>query len=44
VLEDVANQTWVDKRGRRVNERGYLMDPKTGDIIENMGNRKMFEK
>ncbi len=20
------------------------MDPKTGDIIENMGNRKMFEK
>jgi hypothetical protein len=27
-----------------VNERGYLQDPSTGDIVENIENRKMFDK
>jgi hypothetical protein len=27
-----------------VNERGYLIDPITGDIIESKKNQKMFEK
>jgi hypothetical protein len=44
VLEDPATQLWVDKRGRRVNERGYLMNADTGDIIENKESKKMFEK
>jgi hypothetical protein len=26
---------FIDKRGRKINERGYLIDSKTGDIIEN---------
>ena len=35
----------VDKLGRKVNEKGYLLDPKgTGDIVENMKNQKMFSK
>lgn len=26
----------LDKQGRPANERGYLIDPKTGDIINNL--------
>ena len=38
VLQDDTGQ-YVDKMGRRVNERGYLLDPKgSGDIVENMKN------
>jgi hypothetical protein len=35
---------YVDKRERRVNERGYLIDPTTGDIIEMHEKKKMFDK
>jgi hypothetical protein len=35
VLQDDAGN-YVDKRGRAVNERGYLKDVQTGDIIENL--------
>jgi hypothetical protein len=34
VLQDEFGNC-VDKQGRKVNERGYLQDPKTGDIVEN---------
>jgi hypothetical protein len=44
LLQDDTGQ-YIDKRGRRVNERGYLLDPNgSGDIIENMQNQKMFSK
>ena len=44
LLQDEAGQ-YIDKLGRKVNERGYLLDPKgTGDIVENMKNQKMFSK
>lgn len=35
---------YIDKQGRDVNERGYLKDPSSGDIVENMNNRTMFKK
>jgi hypothetical protein len=36
LLQD-ENGNNVDKLGRRVNERGYLLDPNgSGDIIENL--------
>jgi hypothetical protein len=43
VLQDEAGN-YVDKRGRPVNERGYLKDKNTGDIIENYQNSKMFDQ
>lgn len=43
VLQDEAGHH-VDKLGRPVNERGYLKDPATGDIIENYQNKKMFDQ
>jgi hypothetical protein len=42
VLQD-ENGNYVDKQGRPVNERGYLIDPKTGDVIENANQKKMFD-
>lgn len=41
VLQDDHGKN-VDKLGRQVNERGYLQDPATGDIIENYRNQKLF--
>lgn len=43
VLQD-KDGNFVDKLGRRVNERGYLLDPNTGNIIEKHLQQKMFEK
>ena len=43
VLQDDSGN-YVDKLGRGVNERGYLKDPQTGDIIENFQNKKMFDQ
>lgn len=43
VLQD-ENGNYVDKQGRPVNEKGYLLDPKTGDVVENDNNKKMFDK
>lgn len=34
---------YIDKKGRRVNERGYLIDPVTGNIVEKHEQKKMFE-
>ena len=33
---------YFDKDGKPTNERGYLIDPKTGDVINNMNGEKMF--
>ncbi len=34
----------VDKLGRLVNEKGYLIDGKTGDIVEKEQGKKIFDK
>jgi hypothetical protein len=39
--DDLGNH--VDKYGKPVNERGYLKDPASGDIIENYQKNKMFD-
>ena len=36
VGEPDKNGKYFDKDGKETNERGYLTDPKTGDIINNM--------
>jgi hypothetical protein len=43
ILQD-QNGNYIDKLGRRVNERGYLIDPTSGDIIENHEKQTMFTK
>jgi len=35
---------YFDKQGRLTNKRGYLLDPKTGDIINKIDGKKMFGK
>ena len=42
ILQD-ASGNWVDKLGRRVNERGYLVDV-TGGIVEGRQQQVMFLK
>ena len=37
-----ATPQFFDKEGKPTNERGYLIDPKTGDVINNMNGEKMF--
>lgn len=32
----------MDKQGKITNQRGYLADPRTGDIIEGLTGKKMF--
>lgn len=34
ILQDQQGNS-IDKLGRRVNERGYLIDPSSGNVIEN---------
>lgn len=34
----------MDKDGNPTNERGYLIDPSTGDVINNFNQEKMFDK
>lgn len=34
----------TDKKGRKINEKGYLIDGKTGDVVENSRNKKVFDK
>jgi hypothetical protein len=41
VLSD-DHGNYIDKRGRPVNERGYLKEPFSGDLLENHSNQKMF--
>jgi hypothetical protein len=33
ILQDKKGEL-IDKEGNRVNEKGYLVDPKTGDVLE----------
>jgi hypothetical protein len=42
ILEKDPNGNLVDKKGRRVNEKGYLVD-KDGNIVDNKGN-KIWDK
>ncbi len=35
---------YIDKLGRIVNEKGYLINPETGDVIETHKNQTMFKK
>lgn len=41
---DPKTKEQKDNKGRPTNERGYLTDPKTGDIINNLDGKKMFDK
>jgi hypothetical protein len=34
----------LDNKGREANQRGYLVDPKSGDVINNLNGKKMFDK
>jgi len=42
--EDPKTGLFKDSSGNPTNQRGYLIDPKTGDIINNHNNQKMFDK
>ena len=33
----------IDKNGNRVNEKGYLIDANTGDVLEKEKKRKIFD-
>ena len=35
---------FVDKNGTSVNEKGYLIDVKTGDVLEKEKHKKVFDK
>ena len=39
-----ANGNFKDKQGKPTNERGYLTNPATGDVINNLNGDKMFDK
>jgi len=38
------NSTFKDNVGKDANQRGYLIDPKTGDVINNLNGETMFKK
>lgn len=38
------NGNFLDKNGKPTNERGYLTNPATGDVINNLNGDKMFDK
>ena len=38
------NDNYFDSEGNQTNLRGYLVDPKTGDIVNNLNGDKMFDK
>lgn len=42
VVLDDGNNGHKDRAGKPTNERGYLVNPKTGDLVENMNGRVMF--
>lgn len=41
ILQDNKGEL-VDKDGKRVNEKGYIVDPKTGDVLDREKGRKVF--
>jgi hypothetical protein len=42
ILQDKKGEL-IDKGGHRVNEKGYLVDPKTGNILEKEKGRTVFK-
>lgn len=42
--EPDQNGRVVDANGKMTNERGYLVDPKTGDIVNNLNGERMFDR
>jgi len=42
ILQDKKGEL-IDKEGKRVNEKGYLVDPKNGNIIEKEKSNKVFD-
>lgn len=44
VLLQNVNGDWKDKQGNSVNEKGYRIDEKTGDIVEKEKGKKVFDK
>jgi len=44
-LDDPNNKgKFLDENGKETNQRGYLIDPKSGDVINNLNGDKMFNK
>jgi len=41
---DAKTGKFRDKTGRETNQRGYLVDPKSGDVVNNLDGGKMFDK
>lgn len=41
ILQD-RNGLTKDKNRNQVNKKGYLIDPKTGDVVDNMQRQQMF--
>lgn len=44
VTQEDGSGNLKDKDGFATNERGYLVDPKTGGVINNLNNQQMFGK
>lgn len=44
VTQEDASGNLKDRDGFPTNERGYLIDPKTGGVINNLNNQLMFAK
>jgi len=42
--QDENTGQFLDKNGKPTNERGYLTNPATGDVINNLNGDKMFDK
>lgn len=42
ILQDKKGEL-IDKDGNRVNEKGYLIDERTGDVVEKEKKRKIFD-
>jgi len=43
ILQENKSGNLIDKDGNRVNEKGYLIDAKTGDVVEKEKGRKIFD-
>jgi len=42
ILQDKTG-AFVDKEGNRVNQKGYLIDEETGDVVEKENGKKIFD-
>lgn len=43
ILQENKTGNLIDKEGNRVNEKGYLIDEKTGDVLEKEKKLKVFD-